>query len=632
MPFSTKKSIPFLLLFIIFHSCQNAEKQRQTPNDETIKKELLETKSEKTTDFNENNNAYFGDLHVHTSWSFDAFIYNVRTTPDDAYNYGKGEAIDHISGKKVQLNRPLDFMAVTDHSEYMGIMKQMIDSESPLFNLPISENIRSKDRATSLRAFGIIGTSMARNEPIEQLAQKDIMKNTWEKLVATANKHNQPGKFTTFPAYEWTSSPSETNASPTFARNLHRNVIYKGEKVSEIPFSSFDSQDPENLWNWMEKERNNGIDLLAIPHNANMSDGLMFDSKRFDGTDLDEKYAQSRALNEPIQEVTQIKGTSMAHPDLAPNDEFADFEIYNYTFATAEPPKSKPDGSYVRQALKNGLKLEQDLGANPFKFGFIGSSDGHNSASPVEEDNYFGKLGNVDATPEVRIGASEEFVRSKYFSAAGLAGVWAKENTRDAIYQSMERKEVFATTGPRIQVRFFAGWNIENNIFDDENWVASAYENAIPMGSDLQSGNNEAAPSFVIWAVKDNEGANLDRIQVVKGWVDENGETQEKIYNVAWSEGRELDANGKLSAVGNTVNVEEVTYTNSIGGVNLQTVWQDLDFDASISAFYYLRVLEIPTPRWSTYDAKKMGIEPMKERSATIQERAWSSPIWYNAK
>ncbi len=620
-----------LLICLLLVACSG---EKTTTETTSTTEATAKTAPERTADYSASKNAYFGDLHVHTSWSFDAFIYNVRTTPDDAYDFASGKAIDHVSGNKIQLGRPLDFMAVTDHSEYMGIMKQMLDPNNPLSKLEIAKRILSDDRDESLAAFGDVGMSMARNQPIAELSKKEINQSTWQRLVETANKYNQPGKFTTFPAYEWTSSPPEINHEPTFARNMHRNVVYRGHKVSDIPFSAFDSQDPEKLWAWLDKERAKGIDVMAIPHNANMSDGLMYSLKTMSGNDLTAEYAKMRARNEPINEVVQIKGQSMSHPALAPNDEFADFEVYAYTFSNSAPPPSKPKGSYVREAFKNGLALEKTLGTNPFKFGLIGSSDGHNSASSVEENNHFGKLGNIDATPEVRVGNNDKFLRAKYFSAAGLAGVWAKENTRDAIYDALESKETFATSGPRIQVRFFAGYHYNGTAMDGEDWVKDAYENGVAMGSDLGEGPRKlnSTPTFLIWATKDAEGANLDRIQVVKGYLDADGNPREKIFNVVWSGDRTVDANGDLAAVGNTVDVPKASYTNDIGAVNLQTIWTDPEFDATQSAFYYLRVLEIPTPRWSTYDSFKLGMAPPSDLAKSIQERAWSSPIWYTPK
>ena len=621
------KIIP-LFSFLLLLSCSG---EKATTTETTTTTKATQSTTKRTADYSETNNAYFGDLHVHTSWSFDAFIYNVRTTPEDAYDFGMGKKIDHISGKKIQLGRPLDFMAVTDHAEYMGVMKQMLEPNNPLAKLDIAKQILSEDRATSLAAFGEVGLSMSRNMPIAALNKKEISKNTWQRLVKIANTYNQPGKFTTFPAYEWTSSPPEINHEPTFARNMHRNVIYRNETVSEMPFSSFNSQDPEDLWAWMDKERTKGIDVMAIPHNANMSDGLMYSLKTMSGQELTPDYAKNRARNEPINEVVQIKGQSMSHPALAPNDEFADFEIYGYTFSNGVPPPSQPNGSYVRQALKNGLTLEKKLGTNPFKFGLIGSSDGHNSGSSIEENNHFGKLGNRDATPEIRIGKDEAFIRVKYFSAAGLAGVWAKENTRDAIYDALQRKETFATSGPRIKVRFFGGYHFNNTSMDGEDWLTDAYANGVTMGSDLTAGPRKlnSTPSFLIHAIKDAEGANLDRVQVVKGYLNADGNAVEKIFEVAWAGDRKVDADGKLSAIGNTVDLANATYTNTIGAVEFKTIWVDPEFDATQSAFYYLRVLEIPTPRWSTFDAHALGRTPPGDVAATIQERAWSSPIWY---
>ena len=594
-----------------------------------------------TVDFNENRNAYFGDLHIHTSWSFDAFIFNVRTTPDDAYNFGKGKAIPHASGKPIQMGRPLDFMAVTDHAEYMGVMMQMLDAEHPLAKLDIAKEINSTDRDISLKAYGSVGRSLALSWPYKEFTDKDIVQTTWHRIVDAADRHNEPGKFTTFPAYEWTSNPTVIFAKEQYAQNLHRNVIFKGGKVSGVPLSAFNSQDPEDLWAWMDKERAKGIELMAIPHNANISNGLMYDTKTKSGKPLTASYAQTRYRNEPINEVVQIKGQSMIHPILSPNDEFADYELYPFTFSSSGiPPPSQPKHSYVREALGNGLALEKSLGTNPFKFGFIGSSDGHNGASAVEEDNFIGKLGTADATPERRM--NELPLRpTKFFSAAGLAGVWAKENTREAIFAAMERKETFATSGPRIKLRFFAGWDLEVDSLTGNDWLDKAYMNGVPMGSDLRSqslsrfqigksGVRSQSPTFIIEAIKDSEGANLDRIQVIKSYLDKEGNPQETIFEVVWAGDRVVDANGKLPAIGNTVDVTTATYTNNIGAIRLQTTWEDPTFSANQSAVYYVRVLEIPTPRWTTYDAAALGLAPLSEVPTSTQERAWSSPIWYN--
>ncbi|MFT4565404.1 MAG: hypothetical protein ACI9FN_000357 [Saprospiraceae bacterium] len=587
----------------------------------------------RTADFNENRNAYFGDLHVHTSWSFDAFIFNVRTTPDDAYNFGKGKAIPHVSGKPIQMGRPLDFMAVTDHAEYMGVMMQMLDAENPLANLDIAKEINSSDRDISLKAYGSVGRSLALSWPYKKFIDKDILQTTWQRIVAAADRHNEPGKFTTFPAYEWTSNPTVIFAKERYAQNLHRNVIFKGGKVSGVPFSAFNSQDPEDLWDWMDKERTKGIELLAIPHNANVSNGLMYDTKTKSGKALTASYAQTRSRNEPINEVVQMKGQSMTHPVLSPNDEFADYELYAFTFSQGGiPPPSQPEHSYVREALGNGLAFEKSLGTNPFKFGFIGSTDGHNGASAIEEDNFIGKLGSADDTPEKRM--NELPLRpTKFFSAAGLAGVWAKENTREAIYEAMERKETFATSGTRIKLRFFAGWDMEVDSLSGTSWLDNAYANGVPMGSDLKPSltMNNSSPSFIVQAIKDSDGANLDRVQIIKAYLDNDGTPQESIFEVSWSGDRHVDAKGKLPPIGTTVDVATATYTNAIGAVSLQTTWKDPTFDVSQSAVYYVRVLEIPTPRWTTYDAATLGVAPLSGVPTTTQERAWSSPIWYDS-
>lgn len=621
------KNVQFIFCaFLLFCSCS------ETP--EYVEVEPLTTKvnTERTAGFNEAKNAYFGDFHVHTSWSFDAFIYNVRTSPDDAYRYGKGAAIPHVSGKPIQIRRPLDFMAVTDHSEYMGVLTQMQDENNPLSKLDIAKSINDVDPTVSKKAFGKLGFSIATNWPYEELIETDIIQNTWQKIVEAADRHYEPGKFTSFAAYEWTSSPAVYISSPQYAKNMHRNILFKGGKVSGMPFSSFDSQNPEDLWKWMDLQRSKGIELIAIPHNANLSDGKMYAMETDDGSAIDLAYTQTRMRNEPVHEVLQIKGQSMTHPALSPNDEFADFEVHQHTLGRGDVrTQSEPEGSFAREAFKNGLLIEQEVGGNPFKFGVIGSTDCHNGASNFEEDNNIGKSGLQDPTPVVRMGNAPANVRNRDVSVAGLAGVWATENTREAIFESFQRKEVFATSGPRIKVRFFASWDWDTLNFEQTDWALQAYEKGVPMGSDLHSpvGSSSQSPSFLIAAIKDGEGANLDRVQVIKGWLDKDGQTHEQIFDVAWSDNRKIDANGKLPPVGNTVNTANASYTNDIGAVILETIWTDPSFDANLSAFYYLRVLEIPTPRWTTYDAAALGMALPKEVPPTIQERAWSSPIWY---
>ncbi len=625
-----KSHLVIIIACLLLYSCNNEIEYKEAPPLTT------KTNTEATPNYNKTKNAYFGDLHIHTSWSFDAFVSGVRTSPDDAYRFGKGEVIPHVSGKTIQMNRPLDFMAVSDHAEYMGAMMQMLDKDSRVAALPIAKKVMNTEQSVAKKANRNLRLSIATNWPYQELITQDILQGTWQKIVEAADQHYEPGKFTTFPAFEWTSSIavySSLISSSPYAQNLHRNVIFKGGKVSGIPFSSFDSQNPEDLWKWMDLQRQKGIELLAIPHNGNISDGRMYATTTYDGNDMDEDYVNTRMKNEPINEVAQNKGQSMAHPALSPNDEFADFEVYQYTLGTGDPRKEgQVSGSFVREAFKNGLAIAQEIGGNPFQFGVIGSSDSHNSGPNVEENNNLGKSGK-DATPEIRFANDKAGPRNRKSSVGGLAGVWATENTREAIYEAMERKEVFATSGTRLKVRFFASWDWDTLSFEQTNWIEKAYQLGTPMGGNLRSqdleGRSQKVPSFLIAATKDAEGANLDRVQVIKGWVDKNGETHEKIYDVAWSDNRQKEANGKLPIVGNTVNTSTATYTNSIGAIQLQTIWRDSDFDPAISAFYYLRVLEIPTPRWTTYEALQLGVPFPKEMPPTIQERAWSSPIWY---
>jgi len=616
-----------LCLFLVFQYACSGDANKPTRETTDTSKEA--TKEAQLTENNTDKNAYFGDLHIHTSWSFDAFVFNVKIDPDDAYRFGKGEAIDHIGGRQIKINRPLDFMAVTEHAEYMGLYLQLTDEAAGLADSELAESLRSPDREQSTKGFYHLGNSMGAGKQIGELENVPFRKNIWKRVVSIADKHNQPETFTTFPAYEWTVT-KRFPETPNVARNLHRNIIFRSSEVPEMPFSNFDSKNPEDLWKWMEQQRVNGMELMAIPHNANKSDGLMYPSTYWDGQAIDAEYAKLRMRNEPISEVSQIKGSSMTHPALSPDDDFASFEITNLTFGSA-PIQSKPQGSYVRQALKDGLNYQKNIGANPYKFGFIGSTDSHNGSSPAEENNYSGKIGIVDFSDKQRRSGQENVTRWDRWSAGSLAGVWAVENTRPALFDAMQRKETFATSGPRIKVRFYGSWQFPETILEEENWVDAASKVGVPMGSDLPPSTKvDKVPSFLVWAIKDAESGNLDRIQIIKGWTDKDGNTQEKIFEVVWAENRTLDAKGKLTRIGNTVDVANASYENSIGAVSLQTVWTDPEFDAEQEAFYYARVLEIPTPRWSTYDAKAMGIAVPKDVPASIQERAWSSPIWFS--
>ena len=582
---------------------------------------------------NPERNAYFGQTHVHTSWSFDAYVFgNTVTGPEDAYKYALGQPVKHPGGYMVKLKRPLDFQAVTDHAEYVGTIRLANEPGSDISKLPIADKlkVRSKDDMEQIYLF--LGTSIMKNEPIKELTAPEVQGSIWKQTVAIADKYYQPGKFTTFAAYEWTSTPNNMN--------LHRNVIFKDtKKVPDVPYSSIDSTHPEDLWAWMDAQRRAGNELLAISHNANLSDGIMFpldvDSK---GRPIDAAWAQDRMNNEPLSEITQLKGTSETHPSLSPNDEFAGFEILTYLLGgVTRPPRVH--GSYIREAYQNGLGMQDARGYNPYKFGVVGASDLHDTAVAYEASNYFGGHALLDATPQARLSGKETLGQSMdTLSVSGLGGVWAEENTRESIFAAMLRKETFGTSGPRIKVRLFGGWGFGPDVLKQKDWVKTGYANGVPMGSDLAAPKGKA-PSFVVWAVKDPDEANLDRIQIVKGWT-KNGQIFEKVYDVAWSGNRNLTHTPiqnvlyggnhmTLPPVGDTVDVKNATYTNTIGAVELKTVWTDPDFDPSLHAFYYARVLQIPTPRWTTYDAKTLGVPPPTNVPATVQDRAWTSPIWY---
>jgi hypothetical protein len=583
---------------------------------------------------NPERNAYFGQTHVHTSWSFDAYVFGTTMTgPEEAYKYALGRPVQHPGGYMVKLKRPLDFQAVTDHAEYVGTVRLANDPSSEISKLPIAEKLKVHSKEDIQKIYLFLGASMVGGKPIDELLDPRVAGSIWNQTVAIADKYYQPGKFTTFAAYEWSSTPNNMN--------LHRNVIFKDtKKVPDLPFSSIDSTHPEDLWAWMDAQRRAGNEVLAISHNANLSDGAMFpldvDSK---GRPIDAAWAQDRINNEPLSEITQLKGTSETHPSLSPNDEFAGFEILTYLLGGAErAPRNH--GSYIREAYQNGLGMQDARGYNPYKFGVVGASDSHDTVAAYEASNYFGGHGLLDATPQARLsGKKEAGLDLTQLSVSGLGGVWAEENTRESIFAAMQRKETFGTTGTRIKVRLFSGWDFSPDVLKQKEWVKTGYASGVPMGGDLPPPKGKA-PSFVVWAVKDPEGANLDRIQIVKGWT-KSGQIFEKVYDVAWSgSNRKLTHTPiqnvlyggndmTLPPVGNTVDVKNATYSNTIGAVELKTVWSDSDFDPSLHAFYYARVLEIPTPRWTTYDAKTLGVPPPSDVPATVQERAWTSPIWY---
>lgn len=592
------------------------------------------TSAEPDIDGNPHRNAYFGDVHVHTQLSFDAFLFGTRRTPSDAYRFAKGEAIEHASGFKMQLKKPLDFQAVSDHGFYLGTMPAMADPKQTLSKHPLAEYVRGADSPTgSMAAFAqVLGHLQARAANTEDtpdpLVDPQVFRDAWEEIIAAAAEHNNPGTFTTFVAYEYTSS------GPAF-ENLHRNVIFNGN-VPELPFTRLDSTNPEDLWDWMDAQRNQGVESLAIPHNSNGSNGWMFSMNNTAGEPIDAGYAEQRMRNEPLVENTQVKGTSDTHPLLSPNDEWADFEIM--PIRVASNLASQPDGSYVRQAYLNGLRMEEQGGFNPYHFGVIGSSDTHNAAGSFDEDNYWSKTGVNDIEPQSRGSVpldkptenGERYANdaSQYWGASGLAGVWAEANTRDSLYAAMRRKETFSTSGPYIKVRFFAGYDFDRNLVAAKDNIATAYATGVPMGSDLLA-QGERTPKFFTWALRDADSGALQRIQIIKGWL-EDGQTQEQIYDVACSDGLTVDPNThRCPDNGARVELSTCTPTPDRGAAELSAVWQDPNFDPSQRAFYYVRVLENPICRWSTWDAIRAGVEPRPDMHTTIQDRAWSSPIWY---
>ena len=567
----------------------------------------------------------WGDTHLHTSNSLDAFqTGNFNADPDTAFRFAKGLPVLHSSLKvKVHILRPLDFLVVSDHAEQMALQAETLKG-NPL----IMATTWGKTLQASLKqnpAGGMRGLSQAdvqqRNRDMETTA---IRQSIWGKQVDAAERYNEPGKFTAFIGWEWTVHPG--------GKNLHRVVFTTANAETAkkfLPFTANDSQKPEDLWAWLDKTRlESGAEFIAIPHNSNLSGGLMFDMVDSAGRPMTAEYARMRIRWEPVMEVTQEKGTSEVHPELSPNDEFAEFEIRRKLLGGAPTPSNKAD--YARSALLRGLEIEQSVGVNPYKFGMIGASDSHTGLSSVEETDYWGKL-VVDSLPQDRYKPAAPVIFPAWeMSAGGIAGVWATANTREAIAAAFTRKEVYATTGPRIALRVFGGFSFAAADANARDVATVGYGKGIPMGGDLSNAPKGKAPSLLIHAVKDPISGNLDRVQVIKGWLDTAGQTHEHIYDVVWAGNRKIDAKGKLPAIGNTVDVKSATYTNTIGAAQLATVWTDPDFNLAQRAFYYVRVIEIPTPRHSLYDAVALGID-VKEthQPATIQERAYSSPIWY---
>jgi len=518
---------------------------------------------------------------------------------------------------------------VTDHSEYLGVIVAIKDPNGPYAGTDLYKQFNSTDQKDVAKSFADFVADMSANKPRPELNKEEVIKSAWQRTIDAANTYNKPGEFTALVGYEWTSAP---NSPEKNAQNLHRCVIFKGDKVPDKPYSAFDSDDPENLWTYLENARNNGSDVLAVPHNGNISNGLMFDTKTLSGKPLTREYAERRMKNEPLTEMNQGKGTSETHPTLSGTDEFANFEIFETLLSSTTTAKFQK-GSYVRQAYGKGQELQASLGVNPFKYGLEGGTDYHSGISSSEENNYPGSHGSQDelAKNYKAILAATESVGGEpptKISAAGLTGVWAESNTREAIFDALKRKECFATSGNRTKVRMFAGWAYSNTLLNEPDWVKIAYASGVPMGADLVPVANSGNPKFLVQAIKDPNAGNLDRIQIIKVST-KNGKSTEKIFEVVWSDGRKLDAKGKLAPVGNTVDVKTATYSNTIGSAQLFGFWEDTEFDPQAYVTYYARVIEIPTPRWSTYLAAKYNVEVSKLVDTYIQERAWTSPIWY---
>lgn len=599
--------------------------------------------------------AFFGDLHVHTTYSLDAFAVGTMATPSDAYRYALGDTIQHPAGFDMTLRVPLDFYAVTDHAMYMGMLFEGADPSTELarimnldymanYNAP--ENLVPERPAVLGRFVGDV-RRMIGDGTLSQDLVHDVIHDAWKDTVAAAEQYNKPGQFTTFVAYEYTAFSNPDRG------NLHRNVIFRdADKLPAVPFSSLHSRNPEDLWDWMDSLRDEGIESLAIPHNSNGSGGQMFKLVDWAGNPLDDAYSSQRIRNEPLMEITQIKGTSETHPLLSDNDEWAGFEIMPYYVGAGGNRLSEPSGGYAREALLNGLSFEDQGMKNPFEFGFVGASDTHTAAIGDDESDFYGKLGLADATPQqtgaVPLSAEEgerllqnrpdsvkEFDAGVYangdditFGASGITGVWAEDNTRESIYSAFRRKETFATTGTRIKVRFFGGYDFTDETLTTPDLLETAYSDGVSMGSDLLP-NGDRAPRFIVWATQDALSARLQRLQVVKGWT-VDGEPHEQVFDVACSDGLAVDPQShRCGDNGAKVNLEDCSISADVGAAELKTVWVDPEFDPSVRAFYYSRVLENPTCRWSTWDAINEGYEPRPDFPATIQERAFTSPIWY---
>ena len=582
-------------------------------------------------------NVYWGDTHLHSYLSGDAYSFGATITPDQAYRFAKGEITRADGGEDVRIRRPLDFLMVADHANNLGVLpalvagdprvlagKEAAELAERLARRPtVRELLKSATEDEYDAGSKLIGAAKAvafSDYGIDESFKRDV----WQEIVAVAERHNDPGRFTTFAGYEYTTTP------------LHRNVLFSGgpaDTLQTTHFSSQDSENPEDLWaNLTRYKEMTGSDVIAIPHNSNLSRGGMFRTVTYEGKPISRDYARVRSELEPLMEVTQIKGDSETHPLISPNDEFADHETYRYSRPAADKESNRTaedmaSASYARSALQTGLDIEANVGVNPYKFGMIGSTDAHTGIASVDEDNFWGKLGGAEPS-------RFRTAKQSNWASSGYAAVWAAENTRQAIFAAMKRREVYATTGPRITLRFFAGWDYAEDDAQRPDIAAVGYRLGVPMGGDLiqSEGTKDKAPTFLVRATKDPDGANLDRVQIIKGWRDGIGKLQEKVYDVVWSGHRKIDSNGVLPSVGSTVNLSDASYQNTIGSAELSATWSDPDFSETERAVYYVRVLQIPTPRWTVYDAKFYGVDIPQDPPPVIEERAYSSPVWYTPR
>jgi hypothetical protein len=620
------KKLLFLFSFLAIISC-NKDVKKSIETD-TMVSATSDNTAENTS---YPTKVYWGDTHLHTDLSMDAGAFGNRIGMDEAYKFARGEEVISTTGLKTRLAVPLDFLVIADHSDGMGLFPGLLAGDEILMKYPLFQNwnkMLNEGKGGEV-AIDLIKNFSQGTFPIKTNNQ-EMMIPVWKSVVDAAEKYNEPGKFTAFIGYEWTSLIK--------GNNLHRNVIYRdnGDKaITQLPYTNEDSSDPEKLWeNLAAYEARTGGQVLAIPHNGNLSNGMMFMEETISGSEFDEAYLKKRAKWEPLYEVTQIKGDGEAHPFLSPNDEFADYENWDYGNLDLSALKTNEmlEHEYARSALKIGLKYKTTMGTNPYKFGLIGSTDSHTSLATADDNNFFGKASNVEPS---KVRWDHPFVKSEKATiytwqtiASGYAAVWAQENTRASLWDAMKRKETYGTTGSRMQVRFFGGWEFQDADMNHD-FVANGYQKGVPMGGNLKNAGSRK-PSFMVYALMDPENGSLDRIQIVKGWANKDGSLGEKVYDIVWSGGRKVDDQGKVPSVGNSVNLTDGTWDNSIGATELKAVWTDPDFNSELEAFYYVRVIEIPTPRWTLYDQIRYGAEIAKDVPLTNTERAYTSPIWHS--